>query len=228
MRLTRNQVLEVLSDDYVRTARAKGLPERTVVVKHALRAGLTPIVTAAGLDLAGLLGGAIISENIFSLPGLGSLAVDVRSAVGPAGHHRHHAADGRVHHLREPRGRPAVRGHRPARPPRMRQPDTRSDRQTSPAPAPYLSVNDLRVQFPTEDGLVHAVEGVTLLRRPRQDARGRRRVRLRQERDRARDHGPAQPQARARSRGEVWLDGQELRRAAATRRAQAARQRRWR
>jgi len=76
IRLTRNQVLEVLSDDYVRTARAKGLPERRVVVRHALRAGLTPIVTAAGLDLAGLLGGAIISENIFSLPGLGSLAVD--------------------------------------------------------------------------------------------------------------------------------------------------------
>jgi peptide/nickel transport system permease protein len=76
MRLTRNQVLEVLNDDYVRTARAKGLPERTVVVKHALRAGLTPIVTAAGLDLAGLLGGAIISENIFNLPGLGSLAVN--------------------------------------------------------------------------------------------------------------------------------------------------------
>jgi peptide/nickel transport system permease protein len=75
MRLTRNQVLEVFGDDYIRTARAKGLPERVVVVKHALRAGLTPIVTAAGLDLAGLLGGAIISENIFSLPGLGSLAV---------------------------------------------------------------------------------------------------------------------------------------------------------
>ncbi|HET9680539.1 MAG TPA: ABC transporter permease, partial [Candidatus Limnocylindrales bacterium] len=75
IRLTRNQVLEVLGDDYVRTARAKGLPERVVVVKHALRAGLTPIVTAAGLDLAYLLGGAIISENIFSLPGLGSLAV---------------------------------------------------------------------------------------------------------------------------------------------------------
>jgi peptide/nickel transport system permease protein len=75
IRLTRNQVLEVLGDDYVRTARAKGLRERRVVVKHALRAGLTPIVTAAGLDLAGLLGGAIISENIFSLPGLGSLIV---------------------------------------------------------------------------------------------------------------------------------------------------------
>jgi len=75
IRLTRNQVLEVFGEDYVRTARAKGLPERVVVVKHALRAGLTTIVTAAGLDLAYLLGGAIIAENIFSLPGLESLAV---------------------------------------------------------------------------------------------------------------------------------------------------------
>lgn len=75
MRLTRNQVLEVFGEDYIRTARAKGLAERIVVVKHALRAGLTPIVTAAGLDLAYLLGGAIITENIFSLPGLGSLSI---------------------------------------------------------------------------------------------------------------------------------------------------------
>ncbi len=76
IRLTRNQVLEVFNEDYVRTARAKGLSEPVVVVKHALRAGLTPIVTASGLDLAGLLGGAIIAENLFSLPGLGSLAVN--------------------------------------------------------------------------------------------------------------------------------------------------------
>jgi peptide/nickel transport system permease protein len=75
MRLTRNQVLETFSDDFVRTARAKGLPERTVVVKHALRAGLTPIVTSAGLDLAYLLSGAIITEQVFNLPGLGALAV---------------------------------------------------------------------------------------------------------------------------------------------------------
>jgi peptide/nickel transport system permease protein len=74
-RLTRSQMLETLNEDYIRTARAKGLKERTVVGKHALRAGLTPIVTAAGLDLAGLLGGAIILETIFSLPGLGSLAI---------------------------------------------------------------------------------------------------------------------------------------------------------
>src|SRR3970282_187772 len=75
MRLTRNEVLEVFGEDYIRTARAKGLRERTVVIKHGLRAGLTPIVTAAGLDLAYLLGGAIITENIFNLPGLGSLAI---------------------------------------------------------------------------------------------------------------------------------------------------------
>jgi peptide/nickel transport system permease protein len=74
-RMARSSLLEVVREDYVRTARAKGLPERIVVVKHALRAGLTPIVTAAGLDLAYLLGGAIITENIFNLPGLGSLAI---------------------------------------------------------------------------------------------------------------------------------------------------------
>ncbi len=74
-RLTRSQMLETLSEDYIRTARAKGLSETTVVRKHAFRAGLTPIVTSAGLDLAGLLGGAVITEFIFSLPGLGRLSI---------------------------------------------------------------------------------------------------------------------------------------------------------
>ena len=61
-------------DDH-RAARAKHLSERVVLRKHAFRAGLTPIVTSAGLDLAGLLGGAVITEYIFSLPGLGRLAI---------------------------------------------------------------------------------------------------------------------------------------------------------
>ena len=74
-RLTRNQMLETMGEDYIRTARAKGLRERTVIGKHGLRAGLTPIVTAAGLDLAGLLGGAIITEQIFGLNGIGRLAI---------------------------------------------------------------------------------------------------------------------------------------------------------
>lgn len=74
-RLTRSQMLDTMNEDFIRTARAKGLPEKIVVRKHAFRAGLTPIVTSAGLDFAGLLGGAIIIENIFGLPGLGSVAV---------------------------------------------------------------------------------------------------------------------------------------------------------
>lgn len=75
VRMTRAYVLESLSEDYVRTAKAKGLPPRTVTFKHALRAALTPIVTMAGLDFAGLLGGAIITESVFNYPGMGKLAV---------------------------------------------------------------------------------------------------------------------------------------------------------
>lgn len=75
-RLTRNLMLDTLSEDFIRTARAKGLPERTVIGKHAVRAGLTPILTAAGLDLGQLLGGVVITEQVFGLPGLGNLALD--------------------------------------------------------------------------------------------------------------------------------------------------------
>ena len=75
-RLTRTQMLETLGEDYIRTARAKGLSERVVIRKHAFRAGLTPLVTAAGLDLAGLLGGAVVTEAVFNLPGLGRLAIE--------------------------------------------------------------------------------------------------------------------------------------------------------
>jgi len=75
-RLTRNNLLETLGEDYIRTARAKGLPERTVVVKHGLRSALTPILTIFGLDLGLLLGGAILTESTYSLPGIGKYSVD--------------------------------------------------------------------------------------------------------------------------------------------------------
>jgi peptide/nickel transport system permease protein len=75
-RLTRAGMLETMSDDYIRTARAKGLRERTVVVKHGLRSALTPILTIFGLDLGLLLGGAILTESTYSLPGIGKYAVD--------------------------------------------------------------------------------------------------------------------------------------------------------
>jgi peptide/nickel transport system permease protein len=75
-RLTRAGMLETMGEDYIRTARAKGLPERDVNIKHGLRAALTPILTIFGLDFGLLLGGAVLTEQVFSLPGLGKYAVD--------------------------------------------------------------------------------------------------------------------------------------------------------
>ena len=76
MRHTRSAMLQAMTSDYVRTARAKGLAERRVVLKHALRSAITPIVTAAGLDIGVLLGGAILTETVFNIPGIGRYAYD--------------------------------------------------------------------------------------------------------------------------------------------------------
>lgn len=75
-RLSRAQMLETLSEDFVRTARAKGLARRTVYGRHALRAAITPVVTIAGLDVGGALGGTVITETTFGLNGMGRTAVD--------------------------------------------------------------------------------------------------------------------------------------------------------
>lgn len=76
MRHTRSAMLQVLSTDYVRTARAKGLSERVVVLKHALRNALTPIITLGALELGTLLSGAVLTEQVFTIPGFGKLIVD--------------------------------------------------------------------------------------------------------------------------------------------------------
>ncbi|MBA2754299.1 MAG: ABC transporter permease [Chloroflexota bacterium] len=76
MRLTRSEMLEVLGQDFVRTSRAKGLGPRAVVVGHALRNALIPVVTVAGMRFAGLLGGAVIVETIFAWPGIGKFVLD--------------------------------------------------------------------------------------------------------------------------------------------------------
>ncbi|HEY8908933.1 MAG TPA: ABC transporter permease [Desulfosporosinus sp.] len=73
VRLTRSSMLEVIRQDYVRTARAKGLSRRVVIFKHAMKNALIPVATQAGMDFAGLMGGAILTETIFSLPGIGSM-----------------------------------------------------------------------------------------------------------------------------------------------------------
>lgn len=74
-RMLRSNMLESTQEDYIRTARAKGLSERRVIYKHALRGALTPIVTMIGIDLATIMAGLVITENLFGLPGLGQLAV---------------------------------------------------------------------------------------------------------------------------------------------------------
>ena len=76
MRMTRTMMLEVLRQDYIRTARAKGLRERLVIVRHALRNGLIPVVTLIGLQAPLLIGGAVILEQIFVVPGMGLLLLE--------------------------------------------------------------------------------------------------------------------------------------------------------
>jgi peptide/nickel transport system permease protein len=78
-RMVRTAMLEELNQDYIRTARAKGLPERTVVYRHALRNALVPVLTVAGLQFGSLLAGAIVTETIFSLPGIGRLTLSAIS-----------------------------------------------------------------------------------------------------------------------------------------------------
>jgi len=74
--MTRSSVLEVLRDDFVRTARAKGLRERVVVLKHALRNALLPVITIIGVELLVLFGGLVVIETVFTIPGVGRYLVD--------------------------------------------------------------------------------------------------------------------------------------------------------
>jgi peptide/nickel transport system permease protein len=75
-RLLRSNLIETMSEDYIRTARAKGLSERSVIGRHAVRSAITPIVTILGLDIGTLLGGAILTEDVFNIPGIGRLAYE--------------------------------------------------------------------------------------------------------------------------------------------------------
>jgi peptide/nickel transport system permease protein len=74
-RMTRSIMLEVLGEDYIRTARAKGLPESMVVLRHGLRNGLLPVVTLIGFEVSALFGGLIVTETVFNVPGLGQYVV---------------------------------------------------------------------------------------------------------------------------------------------------------
>jgi peptide/nickel transport system permease protein len=75
-RLLRSNLLETMSEDYIRTARAKGLPERRVILRHGVRSAITPVITVLGLDIGILMGGAILTETVFNIDGVGRLAFD--------------------------------------------------------------------------------------------------------------------------------------------------------
>ena len=150
-RMTRNNLLETLGEDYIRTARAKGLTERQVIFKHGLRASLTPIVTMFGLDIALLVGGAVITESVFNLQGLGYLAIngattqDLPTVLGVV------LLAALAVALMNLRRRHPLRVHRSASPVRM----------TSPRGERLLDVRGLTVRFPTSDGVVQAVSDVS-------------------------------------------------------------------
>lgn len=84
LRLTRSTMLEVIRQDYIRTARAKGATERTIIWRHALKNALLPIITVAGMHFGALLGGSMITESVFAMPGVGTLAIEaIRSKDTP-------------------------------------------------------------------------------------------------------------------------------------------------
>ena len=113
-RMTRSAMLEALNADFVRTARAKGLNEWAVTLKHALRNALIPVITVLGLDFGAYLTGSILTETIFSWPGIGTIRRERDLASRPAGHSGHGALSQHGVRARQPDHRSRVREGRSA------------------------------------------------------------------------------------------------------------------
>ena len=146
VRLIRANVMETMNEDYVRTARAKGAPERQVIRSHVLRNSMLPVVTILGMDIGLALGGAIFTESVYSLPGPRPAGAAELRELRPAGDPGHRRLLDLLHHRLQPDRRPALRSHRSAH-----QADLMA----------LLEVRDLRTSFRTDDGIVKAVDGVT-------------------------------------------------------------------
>ena len=183
-RMVRGNLIETMGEDYIRTARAKGLSERRVIYKHGLRGALTPVVTMLGLDIGALLGGAFITETLFDLPGIGQCAVqsiftnDFPVVMGVTILGAFFIAVG------EPDRRRRLRVPRP-------------EGEVHVVAEPLLEVKDLKVHFHTDDGVVKAVDGVSYSIQPGETLGDRGGVGLGQERQLAHRDGPDQLQAGA-------------------------------
>ena len=147
VRLVRANVMETMSEDYVRTARAKGASQSRVMVQHVLRNSMLPVVTILGMDLGLALGGAIFTESIFNLPGLGHEVINALQLQRSADDHRHRRL------LDDLRDRLQLHRRRELRLPRPESP--------TPLMAVALEVKDLTTRFRTDDGVVKAVSGVS-------------------------------------------------------------------
>ena len=187
-RLTRNNLLETLGEDYIRTARAKGLSERRVILKHGLRASLTPIVTIFGLDMALLVGGAIITESVFNIQGLGWLAFNGALTQDLPTCSASSSAPPLPSRSRTCSWTSSTRSSTPASGTR------RCRRPRQHVDTPRRPRSDRALQDPGRcrpgglGPLVHPP--------PRRDPRRRRRVRVGQERHQPGDHGAPQPRDR--------------------------------
>ena len=113
-RFLRGNLIDTMQEDYIRTARAKGLSERRVIFRHGVRSAITPIVTLLGLDIGILLGGAILTETVFNIPGIGRLRLRRHRAVRPSGHPGYGPVRSVLHRDHEPRRRHPLRLHRSA------------------------------------------------------------------------------------------------------------------
>ena len=199
-RMVRGNMLEMLSEDYTRTARAKGLSERRVVYKHGLRAALTPVVTMLGLDIAFLLGGAVIVETVF-LPGIGLGGhVASRRHELPGGHggHDHRRV---VHRRREPGRRRDLRVARSARP--IQLVPSRCNGGKRADPLLEVSTQSFQHRRRCRERRRRRV----VLDHARRDPGHRGGVGLRQVREFARGDGPGQLASRPTSSGRGRLQG---------------------